>query len=115
MSIEGTRFAPRRQRGFDDRLLLIDSLASWPFGDISAGLFSTSRRQGLKQLRFADGLYQVRIEARVSRPLPILRLSPSGQSNEGGSLTPGTESHRSRRLVPIHLRHAEVEQDDVRL
>jgi hypothetical protein len=48
------------------------------FGDIAGWPLSSSRRQSLKQLRFADGLYQVCIEARLSRALPILLLSPSG-------------------------------------
>jgi hypothetical protein len=49
------------------------------------------------------------IESRLGRTLPILMLSPPRERNEPDALPPGLAAHLSRRFVPVHFRHPEVE------
>src|SRR5690349_18234864 len=55
------------------------------------------------------------IKARLRRALAVLLLSPAGQRDQRDILAPSMQSHLSRRLVPIHPRHTQVKQYDVRL
>src|SRR5690349_8980680 len=70
------------------------------------------RTQKAAQYARADGLDHVNIESRVSRTLPVLRLTPSCERNEKDVLKPGLRSEAARELVAIHVRHAEIDESD---
>src|SRR5262245_9094970 len=69
----------------------------------------------LEELGFADRLDQMYVEANFRRALAIALLSPPGESHQRRLLAPGFLAQASRSLVAIHLRHPEIEENDLRL
>lgn len=71
--------------------------------------------EGTKKLRLAYRLDEMYIKAGLRRPLAVLLLSPAGQRDQRDILGPSMQSYLSRRLLPVHPRHTQVKQYDVRL
>src|SRR3954469_18149617 len=71
--------------------------------------------EGAKQLRLAYRFDEMYVKACVRCALAILLLPPSGQRDERHALAPRTQAYSPRGLTPVHLRHPEIEYDDIRL
>lgn len=55
------------------------------------------------------------VEARVAHALSILILPPTGERNDRHALGTRNLAQPASHFVAIHVRHAEIEQYDVRL
>src|SRR5258705_4063745 len=53
------------------------------------------------------------VEARVARALLVARLSPARHGDEEHVLPPRLLAEAARNLVPVELRHRDVQQRDV--
>ena len=71
------------------------------------------RVQELEQLIIVYWFYEVTVEPSLLRPATILFLSPSSQSDHHDVLTPRLFSDVPADIVPVELRQADVQQDDV--
>src|SRR5690606_15865745 len=67
-------------------------------------------RQESPQRDDIDGLHEMLVEARVARPLDVLRPPPSGQRDEQRRLLRELGAQTARNLVAVHARQADVEQ-----
>src|SRR5213083_339486 len=78
----------------------------------SSGSSATDRVQHAGERIRIDGLEQVRVEAGISGPLHVVRLTVSGQRDQVGTRRP-ERAHAARDLVAVHLGQADVDQRDL--
>lgn len=83
--------------------------------DRSRGHARPTIGQQLFQGRGIDGLDEVVIEAGFFGAAPVLFLAPTGQGHNEYVLAPGLLADAPAGVVAAEFRHADVEQDKVRL
>src|SRR5439155_22765552 len=68
----------------------------------------------LQQSLIVHRLSEVDIKTRGLTAAPILFLTPSGQSDKQNVLAPGLLADHSGRLIAIQVRHADIQEHDIR-
>src|SRR5436190_1502738 len=76
---------------------------------------TSTKGRGPRERGEIDGLHEVMVEAGFAREAAVLVLAPSGDGDEHGIARPRFAAQAPRGIVAVQARHADVEEDDLRL